>query len=108
MVVGTFLRHSRGSKYSTTMAHTKAKGTSKLGRESESKRLGVKLFDGEKVSVGEIIVRQRGTKFFPGLNVRQGGDDTLYALKTGTVKFSTKRKTNFDGSKKMAKIVTVV
>ncbi|MBI5732424.1 50S ribosomal protein L27 [Candidatus Jorgensenbacteria bacterium] len=90
------------------MAHTKAKGSTKLGRDSESKRLGVKLFDGERVGVGEVIIRQRGTKFYPGLNVSRGGDDTLYALKGGVVKFLKRTRTHFDGSKKRARIVTVI
>ena len=90
------------------MAHTKAKGSTRLGRESESKRLGVKVSDGQKVNKGEIIIRQRGTKYHPGLNVRQGGDDTIYALKNGVVKFLTKRKTAFDGSRKAIKVVGVV
>ncbi|MCL4400298.1 50S ribosomal protein L27 [Patescibacteria group bacterium] len=89
------------------MAHTKAKGSTKLGRESESKRLGVKLFDGEKAKIGDVIIRQRGTKYYPGVNVKKGGDDTLYAVKKGVVKFSNKRKTNFDGSKKSVKVVSV-
>jgi len=89
------------------MAHTKAKGSTKLGRESESKRLGVKLFDGEKVSAGEVIIRQRGTKFWPGENVKRGGDDTLYALKEGKVKFLWKRHTRFDGNKKKIRVVDV-
>jgi large subunit ribosomal protein L27 len=90
------------------MAHTKAKGATRLGRESESKRLGVKLFDGQPVGPGEVIIRQRGTKFYPGENVRQGSDDTLYASKSGVVKFGTKRKTHFDGSKKRVKVVNVI
>ncbi|MEK7630193.1 MAG: 50S ribosomal protein L27 [Patescibacteria group bacterium] len=90
------------------MAHTKAKGSSKLGRESESKRLGVKLQDGEKVAPGEIIVRQRGTKFYPGQNVKRGADDTLYALKSGSVKFTTSKRTHFDGSKKFVNVVQVI
>ena len=90
------------------MAHTKAKGSTRLGRDSESKRLGVKLFDGEIVKKGEIIIRQRGTKFFPGTNVRQGSDDTLYALVNGTIKFLTRNRTRFDGSRRVAKVVTVV
>ncbi len=90
------------------MAHTKAKGSTKLGRDSESKRLGVKLYNGETVSPGEIIIRQRGTKYYPGLNVKRGGDDTLYALKKGVVKFSDKKKYGFDGSRKFVKVVSVV
>jgi large subunit ribosomal protein L27 len=89
------------------MAHTKAKGSTKLGRDSESKRLGVKRFDGEVVATGEIIVRQRGTKFYPGVNVKRGADDTLYALKGGAVKFSTRKRTHFDGSRKSVRVVSV-
>ena len=69
------------------MAHKKGVGSSKNGRDSESKRLGVKKFGGEKVLAGNIIVRQRGTKFHPGNNVGIGKDDTLYALIDGVVKF---------------------
>lgn len=90
------------------MAHTKAKGSTKLGRDSESKRLGVKKFDGEIVNPGEIIIRQRGTKFYPGLNVKRGRDDTLYALKNGSVKFSEKKRSHFDGSKKFVKVVSIL
>lgn len=90
------------------MAHTKAKGATRLGRESESKRLGVKLFDGQPVGAGEVIVRQRGTKFYPGTNVRKGSDDTLYAAKAGTIKFGTERRTHFDGSKKRVRKVNVI
>lgn len=89
------------------MAHTKAKGSTKLGRDSKSKRLGVKLYGGQKVGVGEIIIRQRGTKFYPGENVRRGGDDTLYAAKGGSVKFSTRKKIRFDGNRKFVKVVSV-
>jgi len=89
------------------MAHTKAKGSTRLGRDSESKRLGVKRSDGTRVSPGEILVRQRGTKFYPGKNVRRGGDDTLFAVKAGTVKFIRKNKLHFDGSKKTIKVVNV-
>ncbi len=89
------------------MAHTKAKGSTKLGRDSESKRLGVKLFDGERVAPGEIIVRQRGTKIFPGTNVARGADDTLYAKKGGTVKFTGRNRTRFDGSRRSVKIANV-
>ncbi len=90
------------------MAHTKAKGSTKLGRESESKRLGVKLFDGETAKIGDILVRQRGTKYYPGTNVKRGRDDTLYSVKSGKVKFASKRKTSFDGSKKTVKVVNII
>ena len=89
------------------MAHTKAAGSTRLGRESQSKRLGVKLFDGEKVQLGNIIIRQRGSKWLPGQNVKRGSDDTLYALKSGIVKFVTKKIKRFDGSRRIAKIVKV-
>lgn len=72
------------------MAHKKGQGSSKNGRDSNSQRLGVKAFGGEFVTAGSIIVRQRGTKFHPGVNVGRGGDDTLFALVSGTVKFTTK------------------
>jgi len=75
------------------MAHKKGVGSSKNGRESESKRLGVKLFGGQKAIAGNIIVRQRGTKHHPGDNVGLGKDHTLFALIDGTVKF-TKKKNN--------------
>ena len=89
------------------MAKTKATGTTKLGRDSKPKSLGVKLFEGQKVKPGMIIIRQRGTKFLPGKNVRRGSDDTLYAVKEGKVLFSTKRKRNFDNSQRIVKIVNV-
>ncbi len=89
------------------MAKTKAKGATKLGRDSRPKYLGVKLFEGQKVRPGMIIIRQRGTRFLPGKNVKRGRDDTLYVLKKGIVKFSTKRKRGFDRSQRVAKIVNV-
>ena len=72
------------------MAHKKAGGSSKNGRDSNPNFLGVKRFGGQKVNAGEIIVRQRGTKFHPGLNVWKGRDDTLFAQKTGNVEFKDK------------------
>ena len=72
------------------MAHKKAGGSSKNGRDSNPNFLGVKRFGGQKVNAGEIIVRQRGTKFHPGLNVGKGRDDTLFALKTGNIEFKDK------------------
>ena len=73
------------------MASKKGVGSTKNGRDSESKRLGVKKYDGEKVIPGNIIVRQRGTKFHAGNNVRRGRDDTLYTVIEGKVKFEKKR-----------------
>jgi len=70
------------------MAHKKGLGSTKNGRDSRAKRLGVKRFAGEKVNAGTIIVRQRGTHFHPGDNVGRGGDDTLFALQAGTVEFT--------------------
>ena len=75
------------------MASKKGVGSSKNGRESESKRLGLKRADGQFVSAGTILVRQRGTKYHPGNNVGIGGDDTLFAKVSGTVKFERKDKT---------------
>ncbi len=73
------------------MAHKKAGGSSRNGRDSKGRRLGVKKFGGEKVLSGNIIVRQRGTKWHPGLNVGLGTDHTLYALIDGTVMFHARR-----------------
>ena len=75
------------------MAHKKGVGSTKNGRDSESKRLGTKKGDGQFVVAGNILVRQRGTKIHPGLNVGKGSDDTLYALVDGKVKFERKDKT---------------
>lgn len=72
------------------MAHKKAGGSTRNGRDSESKRLGVKKFGGEQVLAGNILVRQRGTKFHAGVNVGRGKDDTLYAKADGVVKFEKK------------------
>jgi large subunit ribosomal protein L27 len=73
------------------MAHKKGGGTSRNGRESESKRLGVKKYGGELVRSGNILVRQRGTRIHPGLNVGRGGDDTLFAMADGVVVFDFRR-----------------
>lgn len=73
------------------MAHKKGASSSSNGRDSNAKRLGVKRFGGQQVNAGEILVRQRGTKFHPGENVGRGGDDTLFALTDGSVQFDTKR-----------------
>lgn len=90
------------------MAKTKSSGTTRLGRDSKSKRLGVKIFAGQRVEPGQILVRQRGTKFLSGKNVKRGGDDTLYALKQGVVRFKTVCKIKFDNSQRKAKVVEVV
>jgi large subunit ribosomal protein L27 len=74
------------------MAHKKSSGSAKNGRDSESKRLGVKRYDGQLVTGGSILVRQRGTKVHPGINVGRGKDDTLFALKDGFVKFQKSGK----------------
>jgi large subunit ribosomal protein L27 len=74
------------------MAHKKGGGSTKNGRDSNAQRLGVKKFGGEMVLAGNILVRQRGTKFHPGLNVGIGSDDTLFAMATGTVKFERFRE----------------
>ena len=89
------------------MSKTKATGATKLGRDSRPKYLGVKLFQGQKAKPGQIIIRQRGTKFCPGKNVKQGSDDTLYSLKKGLVKFKTKKIKRFDNSQRKVKIVYV-
>lgn len=90
------------------MAHKKAGGSTRLGRDSQSKRLGVKTFGGEKVLAGEVLIRQRGNKYLPGKNVSQGGDDTLFALKSGQIKFTKKLKNKFDGSRKSRTTVNVI
>ena len=77
------------------MAHKKGLGSSKNGRDSESKRLGVKLFDGQEVKAGMIIVRQRGTKFRPGAGTGIGRDDTIFAVREGTVSFRTSGERRF-------------
>lgn len=73
------------------MSKTKGGGSTRNGRDSEAKRLGVKAFDGEQLKAGAIIVRQRGTKFHPGVNVGRGGDDTLFATAPGKVKFGFRK-----------------
>jgi large subunit ribosomal protein L27 len=73
------------------MAHKKGASSSRNGRDSNAQRLGVKRFGGQAVNAGEILIRQRGTKFHPGAHVGRGGDDTLFALEAGLVQFSTRR-----------------
>ncbi len=83
------------------MAHKKGGGSSRNGRDSNSQRLGVKRFGGEKVTAGSIIVRQRGTSFAPGTNVGLGSDDTLFALADGIVQFK-----KFSKAKKVVSVIT--
>ncbi len=90
------------------MAHTKAGGSSKNGRDSGPKFLGVKLYDGQDARPGMIIVRQRGTKIEAGKNVKVGHDHTLYSMVTGKILFRSRRKTNFDGRVIQKKVVDVV
>lgn len=90
------------------MAHKKAAGSTSLGRDSAGQRLGVKISEGSWLKTGMIIVRQRGTKYHPGKNVKIGKDDTLFALSDGFVMFSNKKVMKFDNSLKDCKIVNVV
>lgn len=90
------------------MAHKKAGGSTALGRDSQSKRLGIKLFGGQTAKIGDIIVRQRGTKWHVGKNVRRGGDDTIYSMAIGTVKFTSKKVRGFDGNLHLRKFVHVL
>lgn len=83
------------------MAHKKGQGSSRNGRDSNPQYLGVKKYGGQKVLAGNILVRQRGTKFHPGANVKRGGDDTLFAVADGIVKFEVKR-----GNRKFVSVLT--
>jgi len=89
------------------MAHKKAGGSTSLGRDSISKRLGVKLYEGQYAKAGSILVRQRGTRIHPGKNVMKGKDDTLFAAISGLVKFSQKKVKRFDGNLKIRKFVNI-
>ncbi|MEK7124329.1 MAG: 50S ribosomal protein L27 [Patescibacteria group bacterium] len=89
------------------MATSKSAGSSKLGRDSRAQRLGIKLSGGQTAKTGMIIIRQRGTKYLPGKNVKIGSDDTLYANKNGVVGFSTKLKKLFNGKQRIVKIVNI-
>ena len=90
------------------MSHKKAGGSTRLGRDSVAKRLGVKIHDGQDIKSGMIIVKQRGTRIHPGTNVAKGGDDSLFALVPGKVKFTNKKRMRFDGKLKSAKYANVV
>jgi large subunit ribosomal protein L27 len=89
------------------MSKVKAGGTSKNLKDSQPKYLGVKISDGQTAKAGNIIVKQRGTKFISGSNTQMGKDHTIFALKDGIVKFSSKRKTRFDSKVVTRKVVTV-
>jgi large subunit ribosomal protein L27 len=89
------------------MAHTKAGGSTSLGRDSVAKRLGVKKYGGQAVKSGNIIVRQRGTQFRPGPGTRRGEDDTIYATRSGVVAFKTQKMKRFTGRLQQVKIVSV-
>jgi len=89
------------------MAHKKAGGSTALGRDSISKRLGVKVFGNQKVGKGEIIIRQRGAKFRAGKNAKKTSDDTIIALKDGVVQFVTKKVRKFTGKLEKVKFVNV-
>jgi large subunit ribosomal protein L27 len=90
------------------MAHKKAQGAAKNLTDSNPQYLGTKLYDGQNALAGSIIVRQRGTKILPGKNVGLGKDHTLYALKEGAVKFTNKRKLNFDGTTTVRKAANII
>ena len=90
------------------MAHKKAGGSTALGRDSQSQRLGVKLYAGEYAKPGSIIIRQRGSKFKAGLNTRQGKDDTIFSTALGIVKFARRKLKKFDGHLRASNIVNVI
>jgi len=90
------------------MSHKKAGGSTKNGRDSKAKRLGVKLFEGQHVLAGNILVRQKGSTYMPGKNVGTGKDFTLFALKDGTVKFTEKKLKRFDNRVYRNRLVHVV
>lgn len=90
------------------MAHTKAGGSTQNNRDSQPKYLGVKLYAGEIVKPGVIIVRQRGTRFVAGTGTRMGNDHTIYAVREGKVSFSAKRKICFDGSRSIINHISVI
>jgi len=89
------------------MSTSKQGGSSRLGRDSAAQRLGIKISAGEQARIGMIIIRQRGTKYLPGKNVKRGSDDTIYAMKDGVVKFTSKSKILFNGKRRIAKLVSV-
>jgi len=90
------------------MSHKKAGGSTRLGRDSQAQRLGVKVHDGQLIKTGMIIVKQRGTRIHPGKNVKRAKDDSLFALAAGKVHFFIRKRNRFDGSMKTAKFAEVV
>lgn len=90
------------------MATTKSSGSSRLGRDSAGQRLGVKKSDGQQVAIGNIIIRQRGSKFYAGKNVKTGNDDTIYSMKDGKVKFTNRIVKNFNKLSRKVKVVNVI
>lgn len=90
------------------MSTKKAAGSTRLGRDSRSQRLGIKLHDGQIAKTGSILVRQRGTKWYPGKNVKRAKDDTLFSMVDGLVKFTRKQLRKYDGSLKKTTVVNVV
>jgi len=89
------------------MAHTKAKGSTRLGRDSRAQRLGVKLFGGQKVKTGMVLIRQRGSKWYAGEGVGRGSDDTLFATSDGVVNFAKKTVKKFTGALEKTTFVSV-
>lgn len=90
------------------MAHKKAGGSTSLGRDSQSQRLGIKIFEGAHAKAGSIVVRQRGTRYHPGKNMKRAGDDSLYSLISGFVHFTHKKRKGFDGSLKDTTLIHVL
>ncbi len=89
------------------MAKSKGGGATRLGRDARPKYLGIKISEGQAAKVGQILIRQRGLKFIPGKNAAQGRDRTLYALKEGKVRFTSKTKRGFNRSQKVIKVVNI-
>lgn len=89
------------------MAHKKAGGSTRLGRDSNAQRLGIKLYGGQKAKSGDIIVRQRGSRYRSGKNTMKGKDDTIFAVAEGVVKFNKKKVKKFTGKLEFAQIVSV-
>lgn len=89
------------------MSKTKQGGSSRLGRDSMSQRLGIKAHDGQAVRTGMVLIRQRGSKYLAGKNVKIGSDDTIYSMADGKVSFSTKNKKLYDGSSREVRVISV-